>query len=104
MKDLELDKDGFLIDHLSWDKETALQMAQNESLKLTEQHWELIYLIRNFYREFDLSPAMRPLAKYIKLNLGAEKASSIYLMKLFPQSPAKLLSKIAGLPRPENCL
>ena len=51
-----------------------------------------------------LSPAMRPLAKYIKLHLGAEKANSIYLMQLFPQSPAKYLAKIAGLPRPENCL
>ncbi|MCZ6459336.1 MAG: TusE/DsrC/DsvC family sulfur relay protein, partial [Gammaproteobacteria bacterium] len=36
--------------------------------------------------------------------LGAEKGTSIYLLKLFPGSPAKLLAKIAGLPRPTNCL
>jgi tRNA 2-thiouridine synthesizing protein E len=104
MTEVAVDKDGFLINHLSWNKEIAEQLAQNEGLELTESHWQLIHLIREFYAEYDLSPAMRPLAKYIKQNLGADKASSIYLMQLFPQSPAKYLAKIAGLPRPENCL
>lgn len=102
--DLSLDKDGFLTDHLSWNETIAEQLAANENIILTESHWQLIHLIRKFYQEFGLSPAMRPLAKYIKLNLGADKANSIYLMQLFPQSPAKYLAKIAGLPRPENCL
>lgn len=101
---LNVDKDGFLLDHLSWSEDAALQLALNENIELTEQHWELIHLIRQFYQEFDISPAMRPLTKYIKLHLSAEQASSIYLMQLFPQSPAKYLAKIAGLPRPENCL
>jgi tRNA 2-thiouridine synthesizing protein E len=47
---------------------------------------------------------MRPLVKYIGQRLGKEKGNSIYLLQLFPGSPAKLASKIAGLPRPENCL
>ena len=104
MLELQLDKDGFLLDHLSWSEETALQLAKNEDLELSSEHWQLIHLIRQFYQEFGLSPAMRPLSKYIKLHLSAEHASSIYLMQLFPQSPAKYLAKIAGLPRPENCL
>lgn len=104
MTNLSVDKDGFLLDHLVWNEEIAKQLAVNEGVELTPQHWELIHLIRQFYQEFDLSPAMRPLSKYIKQHLGAEKAGSIYLMQLFPQSPAKFLAKIAGLPRPENCL
>jgi tRNA 2-thiouridine synthesizing protein E len=104
MTTLNVDKDGFLLDHLSWNEDAALQLALNENIELTKQHWELIHLIRQFYQAFDISPAMRPLAKYIKLHLSAEQASSIYLMQLFPQSPAKYLAKIAGLPRPENCL
>lgn len=101
---IEVDKDGFLLDHLQWNENTAEQLAQNEGITLSSAHWELITIIRQFYDEFGISPAMRPLAKYIKLHLGADKASSIYLMQLFPQSPAKYLAKIAGLPRPENCL
>ncbi|NRA24649.1 MAG: TusE/DsrC/DsvC family sulfur relay protein [Oleispira sp.] len=99
-----VDKDGFLLDHLSWNEGIAMQLASNEGITLTADHWQLIRLIRQFHQEFDLSPAMRPLIKYIKLHLGKEKANSMYLMQLFPQSPAKYLAKIAGLPRPENCL
>lgn len=101
---IEVDSDGFLLDHLQWNENIATQLAQNEHLELSEAHWELISIIRKFHAEFGISPAMRPLSKYIKIHLGADKASSIYLMKLFPQSPAKYLAKIAGLPRPENCL
>jgi tRNA 2-thiouridine synthesizing protein E len=100
----QVDKDGFLLNHHNWNENVAQQLAKNEGINLTQDHWQLIHLIRQFYQEFDISPAMRPLAKYIKLHLGKEQASSIYLMQLFPQSPAKYLAKIAGLPRPENCL
>lgn len=99
-----VDNDGFLLDPTRWNEAIAQQLAKNEGIELTPNHWQLIHLIRKFHQEFDISPAMRPLTKYIKLHLGAEQASSIYLMQLFPQSPAKYLAKIAGLPRPENCL
>lgn len=102
---LATDKDGFLLHLDDWSEAAAEELARTEGISiLTAEHWELIHLIRNFHSEFDLSPAMRPLVKYVKTHLGQEKGNSIYLMKLFPQSPAKLLAKIAGLPRPENCL
>lgn len=101
---IERDNDGFLLDLNAWSEEVARQLATDEGIELTEQHWEIIYLLRQFYAEFDLSPAMRPLSKYIRTEIGADKASSIYLLTLFPGSPAKVAAKIAGLPRPENCL
>jgi len=100
----ELDKEGFLKDLSCWNENVAKQLAENEGIELNDAHWELIHLIRSFYAEFEISPAMRPLSKYIKNHLGADKAGSIYLMTLFPESPAKRLAKIAGLPKPENCL
>lgn len=91
--------------HLSdWNESVAEQIAESEGIELTEQHWEVLRLLREYYREFDSSPAMRPLVKYCTLKLGADKGKSIYLMSLFPGSPAKLGSKIAGLPKPDNCL
>jgi len=99
-----VDRDGFLVNLEDWTPDIAQLLAQAEGIELTEAHWEVLNALREFYREFDLSPAMRPLSKYLKAELGADKASSIYLMQLFPGSPAKLGAKIAGLPRPENCL
>ena len=47
---------------------------------------------------------MRPLVKYVGQQLGKDKGTSMYLLGLFPGSPAKLGSKLAGLPKPDNCL
>jgi tRNA 2-thiouridine synthesizing protein E len=98
------DADGFLADFNSWSDAIAAAFAQAENIELSAAHWQIIYLLREFYRQYEQAPAMRPLVKYVGQQLGKEKGNSIYLLQLFPGSPAKLASKIAGLPRPENCL
>lgn len=98
------DNDGFLVNLEDWSPEVANDIAMKEGIALSEAHWEVLNALRDFYHEFDLSPAMRPLTRYLKANLGPDKATSIYLLTLFPGSPAKIAAKIAGLPRPENCL
>lgn len=103
-KTIATDKEGYLENLDDWSKEIAAFIAKTEGVILSQAHWDVILLLRAFYQEFDLSPAMRPLVKYVSIHLGKEKGNSIYLMTLFPQSPAKIASKIAGLPRPANCL
>lgn len=98
------DDDGYLANLNDWNEDIASGIADEEGIQLTEQHWEIIYLLREFYSEFQLSPAMRPLIKYAEKRLGSNKGKSIYFMQLFPVSPAKIASKIAGLPKPTNCL
>ncbi|MFV8782771.1 TusE/DsrC/DsvC family sulfur relay protein [Microbulbifer sp. SA54] len=103
-REIPLDKEGFLRELSDWTPEVASALAHSEGIELTDAHWEVLELLQAFYREFELSPAMRPLVKYITLHLGSDKGRSIYLMQLFPPSPAKVASKIAGLPKPTNCL
>ena len=98
------DKEGFLEELSDWSETVALELAAAEGITLSVRHWELITLAREFYAQFEVSPEMRPLVKRVRERLGADKASSIYLLELFPGSPAKLIAKIAGLPRPTNCL
>lgn len=98
------DEEGYLRDLTHWDESLAIDIAQSEGLTLTDEHWEIIFLLRNFYQQFEVSPAMRPLVKAVSKELGPEKGKSIYLMQLFPGSPPKLAAKIAGLPKPANCL
>ena len=101
---IPLDKDGYLINLSDWNEDVAADLAVKEGIDLSPAHWELIQLIRKFHERFEVSPAMRPLIKFAKQELGVEKATSLYFLKLFPGSPAKILAKISGLPRPENCL
>jgi tRNA 2-thiouridine synthesizing protein E len=102
-RNIALDKDGYLVNLDDWDEETANALAKQENISLTPAHWEIIALMQEFYREFEISPAMRAFVKYTEKKLGHEKGRSIYLLQLFPPSPAKIASKIAGLPRPANC-
>jgi tRNA 2-thiouridine synthesizing protein E len=96
--------EGFL-DHVDdWNESVARELAALEGIQLTPAHWEILHLLRDYYASYDSSPAMRALVKFVRLRLGDEKAKSIYLLRLFPGSPAKIGSKLAGLPKPANCL
>ena len=98
------DKEGYLLDLSDWNADVAHGIAAANGVKLTENHWEIIQLLRDFYAKHEISPPMRPLVRRVRESLGAGKGTSIYLLRLFPGSPAKLAAKIAGLPRPTHCL
>ncbi|WLH10699.1 TusE/DsrC/DsvC family sulfur relay protein [Pseudomonas hefeiensis] len=101
---IALDKDGYLADLDDWSAEVATALAAAEDIQLSPEHWEVLELLRGFYNEFQLSPATRPLIKYTALKLGADKGNSLHLNRLFKGTPAKLAAKLAGLPKPTNCL
>jgi tRNA 2-thiouridine synthesizing protein E len=98
------DKQGYLLDHLIWQKELALVMAKHDGFELTNAHWEVIKFVRQFYVTYNTSPAIRALTKAMKAEFGEEKASSRYLYKLFPEGPAQQATKYAGLPKPARCI
>lgn len=98
------DKEGFIVNLADWNADLAEHIAKGEDITLSPEHWELIHSARDYYQAFDISPEMRPFVKWVKQHLGDDKGRSMYLMSLFPGSPAKLISKIAGLPKPPNCI
>ena len=98
------DAEGYLRDHTTWTETLATEIAARDGIELTPAHWEILHAIRRFYAQYELSPATRPLMKYLAQQLGPEKATSIYVMQLFPGTPAKTIARIAGLPKPANCI
>ncbi|PMR77432.1 TusE/DsrC/DsvC family sulfur relay protein [Billgrantia endophytica] len=103
-RQVPLDPEGYLVELDDWTPAVARAMAAEEGCELTYEHWEIIEVLRNFYARFETSPAMRPLVKAVSQALGPEKGGSLHLMKLFPDSPAKAGARLAGLPKPANCL
>ncbi|MBS7660520.1 TusE/DsrC/DsvC family sulfur relay protein [Pseudomonas lalucatii] len=101
---IALDKDGYLAALDDWSEAVAEALAREEGLHLGADHWAILRVLRAFYAEFQLSPANRPLIKYVALKLGPEKGNSLHLNLLFKGAPAKLAAKLAGLPKPTNCL
>lgn len=97
--------EGFLEDAGDWTPDIATFIAKDDDIELNKKHWEIIEFLREFYTNYEVSPpSNRLFVKAVKEAMGEEKGNSIYLMQLFPGTPAKTACRIAGLPRPTNCL
>ena len=103
-KQIETDASGYLLNIADWNEEVAKHIAQLEGVELTNAHWEVIHFVRDFYQEYNTSPAIRMLVKAMSEKLGEYKGNSRYLQRLFPDGPAKQPTKLAGMPKPAKCL
>ncbi len=103
-KEVAVDEEGYLVNLSDWSQEVAKAMAADDSITLTDNHWEVINFLRDYYAEFQVAPAIRVLTKAIGKKLGPEKGNSKYLYELFPYGPAKQACRYAGLPKPTGCI
>ena len=103
-KSIEVDEEGYLTDINQWNEDIAETLAKEEGIDMTENHWEVVNFLREYYNEYQIAPAVRVLTKAIGKKLGKEKGNSKYLYELFPYGPAKQACKIAGLPKPTGCI
>ena len=103
-KTIETDEEGYLANRTDWTEELAKEMARIDNCDLTENHWEVLNFLREYYEQYQIAPAVRVLTKSIGKKLGPEKGNSQYLYELFPYGPAKQACKIAGLPKPTGCI
>ena len=103
-KSFESDEEGYLVDIGSWNEELANLIAKDEEIEMTEEHWEVVNFLRDYYNEYQIAPAVRVLIKAVKKKMGADKGSNKYMYELFPYGPAKQACKIAGLPKPTGCV
>ena len=103
-KEIETDSEGYLKDTALWSEALASAIAEKEGITLAVEHWEVVRFVRDFYLEFNTSPAIRMLVKAMANKFGEEKGNSRYLYRLFPKGPAKQATKIAGLPKPVKCI
>ena len=102
--EIETDSEGYLKDTTLWNEAMAAVIAEQEGISLSVEHWEVVRFVRDFYLEFNTSPAIRMLVKAMANKFGEEKGNSRYLYRLFPKGPAKQATKIAGLPKPVKCI
>lgn len=103
-KTLEVDEEGFLVNLDDWFPAVADAMAKQDDLTLTDEHWEIINFLREYYEEYQIAPAVRVLTKAVGKKLGADKGNSKYLYALFPYGPGKQACRFAGLPKPTGCI
>ena len=103
-KSYEIDDDGYLVDWQQWNENIATHMAKEEGIDLTEEHWEIIKFLRDYFQKYQIAPMIKILTKEIGKTMGPEKGNTKYLYQLYPAGPAKQACKYAGLPKPTGCV
>ena len=93
-----------MVDYTIWNQEVAKELAKSLELELTDWHFEILMAVRQFYQQFGHSPATRPLIKFLMKSVSADINNAILQEKFNTGLVARHLSRLAGVPKPANCL
>jgi len=96
----DTDDEGYLIDPHGWNEDIARQFAAQENINLTEDHWDVIRFMRDYYAEHQIAPDVRHVMKHLAKRLGPESRNAIF--ELFPYGYVKQACRIAGMKRPRG--
>ncbi len=102
-KIIKLSEAGWLEDLSEWSEAVAHGIAANEKVELTDEHWDVINLAREYFQEHGTVAEPRKFSKLMKDRFGDDRSDSKYIYALFPYGLIKSANKIAGLPRPKGC-
>lgn len=102
--EIALDQDGHLSNYLDWTPQVAQFMAQQDGLVLGDKQLAVLYAVQKFYRQFGYAPATRPLIKFLIKELGASISNAQLMQDFQTGLVARTLARLAGLPKPANCL
>jgi tRNA 2-thiouridine synthesizing protein E len=103
-KEVVLGENGYLANLDDWNRDVAGYFAAEEGIRMSDRHWEVVNLLRDYYKRYQIAPMIQLLVREIGKKFGPEKGTTAYLEELFPEGPAKQACKIAGLPKPTGCL
>ena len=92
------DEEGYLLDPLDWSEAYAHAVAAKEHIELSEDHWDVIRFMRDFYQERQVAADARFVIKHLSRRFGSDARSRLF--ELFPYGYVRQACKIAGMKRP----
>ena len=93
---IDVNDEGYLTDFSQWTREIGIEIAKEEGIQMTDQHWSVIEFIQQSFQNSD-QLSVRSIGKR-----GPVSIKEFY--ELFPDGPLKKASKIAGIPKPASCI
>lgn len=93
---VNVNEEGYFTDPAQWTKEIAVEIAKEEDIVLTDQHFAIIEFLRKKFANGEA------------LSIRSINHSGIIDVKtfyqLFPGAPLKKATRIAGIPKPASCI
>lgn len=99
---LQIDGEGYLVDPDSWDDEVALQLARQENVELSRDHWRVLGFMRCYYEDHQIAADARFVIKFMAEEMALGRGARNYLFQLFPYGYVQQACKIAGMKRPRG--
>ena len=93
-----VDAEGYLIEPQDWNDEVAAELARQENIVLTDDHWDVLRFMREYYAERQIAVDVRHVIKHLAETHGPESRNMVF--DLFPYGYVKQACKIAGMKRP----
>ena len=93
---VDVNEEGYFTNPSLWTKEIADEIAKEEGIVLTDQHFAIMEFLRKRFISGD------PLSIRSINHSGVIDVKTFY--QLFPGAPLKKATKIAGLPKPASCV
>jgi tRNA 2-thiouridine synthesizing protein E len=94
--EVDVNEEGYFTTPSQWTREIAGEIAREEGISLTDQHYAIIEFLRNRYIAGEA------------LSIRSINHSKILDVKtfyqLFPGAPLKKATKIGGIPKPASCI
>jgi tRNA 2-thiouridine synthesizing protein E len=95
-KTVDVNEEGYFTNPSQWTKEIAAEIAKEEGIVLTDQHFAIIDFLRKKFQDGET------------LSIRSINHSGIIDVKtfyqLFPGAPLRKATKIGGLPKPASCI
>jgi TusE/DsrC/DsvC family sulfur relay protein len=93
---VEVNEEGYFTNPSQWTREIAAEIAKEEGIVLTDQHFAIIDFLRNRHNSGE-TLSIRSIN-----HSGVLDVKTFY--QLFPGAPLKKATRIAGIPKPVSCI
>jgi TusE/DsrC/DsvC family sulfur relay protein len=93
---VDVNEEGYFTNPAQWTKEIAAEIAKEEGITLTDQHFAFMEFLRNRHLNGE-ALSIRSIN-----HSGVIDVKTFY--QLFPGAPLKKATRIAGIPKPVSCV
>lgn len=98
--EVQTDSEGYLVNLGDWSEAFVRAEAEYEGLALTDEVWEVIRFLRDFYEQHRVQANVREIIKRFRQVWGPERGNNHHLHAIFPRGgPQKQGNRLAGLLR-----
>jgi tRNA 2-thiouridine synthesizing protein E len=99
---MEITNDSFPNAPAGWDIETAKTIAKEDGVNMTDEHWELVQALQEYYNKVEF-PHLRQIKDALDEKFHS-RGGMKYLYEIIPGGPVAQGCKLAGLNVPSGAI